>query len=288
MSSSMSNNMQTGHEIMRSNLIRDEKLLRLELDYTRQKYEHAGIKGGQVEAVVRDFLDRYLPAHNRVGHGEVFNIDGLRSRQTDLVVANEYHIALTSDWSEAQTYIIEAVQCAAEIKSKIENVDTDLRDYFDKAQTFKKLLINPDATYELRMLEGDLPRFGFRKPYFGFAFESKVSLPRVMQELRSWDEELRPVERPAIDALFVLDRGAVVNVGDGQGRIYSLTPSGQRRTGYVEWSGDDNLLLSNLLTWMFATMPMVHYYMHPASCYLEPNQHPGRLELLDDGTLSRR
>ena len=53
-----------------------------------------------------------------------------------------------------------------------------LRDYFDKAQTFKKLLINPDATYELRMLEGDLPRFGFRKPYFGFAFESKVSLPR--------------------------------------------------------------------------------------------------------------
>ena len=237
MSSSMSNNMQTGHEIMRSNLIRDEKLLRLELDYTRQKYEHAGIKGGQVEAVVRDFLDRYLPAHNRVGHGEVFNIDGLRSRQTDLVVANEYHIALTSDWSEAQTYIIEAVQCAAEIKSKIENVDTDLRDYFDKAQTFKKLLINPDATYELRMLEGDLPRFGFRKPYFGFAFESKVSLPRVMQELRSWDEELRPVERPAIDALFVLDRGAVVNVGDGQGRIYSLTPSGQRRTGYVgvEW-----------------------------------------------------
>ena len=288
MLSPKSNNVRSGHEIMKSSLIREERLLRLELDYTRQKYKHAGIKGGQVEAVVRDFLGRYLPAHNRVGHGEVFNIDGLRSRQTDLVVTNEYHVALTSDWSEAQTYIIEALQCAAEIKSTINNVDIDLRDYFEKAQTFKKLLIDPEARYELRMLEGDLPRFGFRKPYFGFAFESKVSLPRIKQELRSWDEELRPVERPAIDSLFVLDRGAIVNVGDGQGRLYSLSPSGQRQTGYVEWSGDDNLVLSNLLTWIFATMPMIHYYMHPASLYLEPNPRPGRLELLDDGKLVRR
>lgn len=279
-----SNDAPSGHEVMMNGLIREERLLRLELDYARQKFEHAGIKGGTVEAAFRDFLGRYLPAHNQVGHGEVFNIDGLRSKQTDLVVTNEHHIALTSDWGSAQSFIVEAVQCAAEIKSTIRDVSRDLRDYFEKARRFKNLLVNPDA---VQLLEGDR-RFGWRKPYFGFAFESKVGLPRILQELRAWNEELRPVERPAIDGLFVLDRGAILDVGDGQGRLYALSPSGRRLTGYVESTGGKNTVLADLLTWMLVTMPKVHYRMHPATLYLTPNPRPGRLELLDDGKLVRR
>ncbi len=268
---------------MRSSLIREERLLRLELAYIRQRYEHAGIKGGQAEVAFRDFLSRYLPTHNRIGHGEVFNIDGLRSKQTDLVVSNDYHVALTSDWALPQSFIIEAVQCAAEIKAGINDVNTHLRDYFDKAKAFKKLLVSPDA---VRMIEGDR-KFLFRRPYFGFAFESKVSLPRIVEELKSWDEELRPVERPAIDGLFVLDRGTILDVGDGQGRLYALSPSGQRLTGYVQSDGGKETVLADLLTWVFATMPKVHYHMHPAGLYLSPNP-AGRLELTDDGELVRR
>ena len=153
-------------------LSREEKRLRIELEDIRKKYDHAGNKGGQVENIVRDFLSRYLPTHNRVGHGEVFNVEGLRSRQTDLVITNKYHAALTSDWNEAQTFIIEGVECAAEIKSTIKSVDTDLRDFFDKARIFKKMLIEPELGMQARMELEDASRFVWRKPFFGFAFES--------------------------------------------------------------------------------------------------------------------
>ena len=124
----------------------------------------------------------------------MFNIDGLRSKETDLVITNDYHVALTSDWNEAQTFIIESVECAAEIKSVIKDVDT-LRDYFEKARTFKKMFVDPDLGTQARMHSDNVRRFYWRKPYFGFAFESQVSLDRIIQELSSWDKELRPIER---------------------------------------------------------------------------------------------
>ena len=192
----MNENMLSGYDIMAGILSREEKRLRLELQDIRQKYQHPGNKGDLVEAIIRDFLSRYLPAYNRVGHGEVFNIEGLRSKQTDLVVTNEYHVALTSDWTEPQSFIIESVECAAEIKSTINDVDTDLRDIFEKAKTFKSMFIEPDQGMEARLQPDDTTRFLWRKAYFGFAFESKVSLDRIIRQLKLWDEELRPVERP--------------------------------------------------------------------------------------------
>ena len=269
-------------------LNREEKRLRLELEDIRRKYEHAGNKGGQIESVVRDFLSRYLPAYNRVGHGEVFNIEGLRSKQTDLVITNEYHVALTSDWSEAQTFIIEGVECAAEIKTTINAVDTDLRDIFDKAKTFKQMLIEPDLGMQARMNSNDVSRFIWRKPYFGFAFESQVSLDRIVQELRSWDEELRPIERPVVDSLFVLDRGGFMNMGTGEGSFYSIGRDGRKQSGYVILREGGEEVLTTLLTWILATMPKLQYFTHPAFAYLRPDQNQGRLRLTDDGTLSRQ
>ena len=52
-------------------LTREEQRLRVQLEDIRKKYVHAGNKGDQVEATTRDFLSRYLPPTNRVGHGEV-------------------------------------------------------------------------------------------------------------------------------------------------------------------------------------------------------------------------
>ena len=256
----------SGYEIMTGILSREEKRLRVELEDIRGKYEHAGNKGGQVEGIVRDFLSRYLPAYNRIGHGEVFNIEGLRSKQTDLVITNEYHVALTSDWSEAQTFIIESVECAAEIKSAINDVDT-LRDFFEKARTFKKMFIEPDQGIEVRMQIDDTRRFVWRKPFFGFAFESQVSLDRIIQELSSWDKELRPIERPVLDSFFVLNKGGFMHMGDGKGGLISLTEEGQRQTGYVRLREGGEQILTTLLLWLFATMPKIQYYTHPAFVY---------------------
>ena len=283
----MNEDMLSGYDIMAGILSREETRLRLELLDIRKKYEHPGNKGDQVESIIRDFLSQYLPAYNRVGHGEVFNIEGLHSKQTDLVVTNEYHVALTSDWTKAQTFIIESVECAAEIKSTINDVDTDLRDIFEKAKTFKSMFIEPGQGMEARLQPDDTRRFLWRKPYFGFAFESKVSLDRIIQELKSWDEELRPVERPVLDSLFILDRGGFMHMGSGQGRLVSIGSDGQRKTGYVALRKGGEQVLTTLLLWIYSTMPKIHYYTHPAFVYLTPNSSGGRLQLQDDGNLSR-
>ena len=277
----------SGHEIMTDILSGEEKRLRGQLEDIRKKYKHAGNKGDQVEATIRDFLSRYLPPVNRVGHGEVFSVEGLRSRQTDLVITNEHHVALTEDWGKAQTFIIESVECAAEIKSTISDVNTDLRDFFEKAKTFKQMFIEPDQGIEVRCQEEDFRRFIWRKPYFGFAFESQVSLDRILQELKSWDEDLRPVERPVLDSFFVLNRGGFMHMGNGKGRLVSLNKDDQPQTGYVRLRQGGEQVLTTLLLWIYATMPKINYATHPAFVYMRPNPHRGRLRLKDDGTLWR-
>ena len=277
----------SGHEIMTGILSREEQRLTVQLDDIRKKYEHAGIKGDHVESTIRDLLSRYLPPANRIGHGEVFNVEGLRSKQTDLVITNEYHMTPTEDWSEAQTFMIESVECAAEIKSTIRDVNTDLRDFFEKARTFKQMFIEPDQGIEVRCRDEDFRRFIWRKPYFGFAFESRVSLDRILQEFKAWDEELRPVERPVVDSFFVLNRGGFMHMGNGKGRLVLLNKDDQPQTGYVRLRQGGERVLTTLLLWIYATMPKINYYTHPAFVYMRPNPHRRRLRLKDDGTLLR-
>ena len=277
----------TGHQIMIDMLSREEQKLRVQLEEIRKRYRNPGNKGDQVVVTIREFLSRYLPPHNRLGHGEVFSIEGLRSKQTDLVITNEYHLALTDNWGEAQTFIIESVECAAEIKATITNVDTDLRDVFEKAKAFKQLFIEPEQGIEFRARDDDIPRFFWRKPFFGFAFESRVSVDRIVREIQSWENELRPVERPVLDSFFLLDRGGFMHMGNGKGRLVMQNKDGSPLTGYVKVGQQDGQVLTTLLLWIYSTMPKINYYTHPAFVYLGPSSPRSVLSLTDDVTLRR-
>ena len=280
----MANNSGTGYELMTATLSREGKQMRADLEKIREQYRHSGIKGDHAESVVRDFLGRYLPIYNRVGHGEVFNIDGLRSQQTDVVITNEYHAPLTGDWNRPQTFILEGVECGGEVKSLINDAD-DLKDCFVKARTFKSMFTDPSHA-EFRATEEDILRFVMRRPYFGFAFESRLSLDRIIELLNSWNEDLRPVERPVLDSLFVLNKGSVIHMGSGQGTLASETLDGRRIQGYLKTLVDGDPVLSNFLLWIHATMPKLHYYAHPVLNYLQPNPHIGPAHLSDDGKVT--
>ena len=92
--------MPTGYDIMAEILRREERRLAAELTDIRAKLDHTGNKGALAETAFRNFLRKYMPGNASVGHGEVFDIDGRLSKQTDIVVANEYHVPLQSDWEE--------------------------------------------------------------------------------------------------------------------------------------------------------------------------------------------
>ena len=266
-------------------LRREERRLVSELESIREKFRHAGIKGDRAEREFRDFLRRYMPGDTKVGHGEVFDIDGRVARQTDAVVANQYHVALQADWEEPQKFTIESVACAAEVKSSLTDVGS-LRDCFDKARAFKGLLMAPGQSMLLMDMRDDSRRFLQRRPYFAFAFESRLTLERICYEVISWDEELREVERPVLDGVFVLGKGALLHFGTGKGKLVVESAEGESLDGYRIWA--EGGVLTLLLLWMYAAMPRVIHFNHPVFPYLQPSRQPGKLWLNDRGKVERK
>lgn len=264
----------------------EERRLAGELTGIRAKFDHSGNKGALAETAFRNFLRKYMPGNASVGHGEVFDIDGRLSKQTDIVVANEYHVALQSDWEEPQRFTIEAVQCAAEVKSSLTDIDS-LRDCVDKARAFKRLLVAPEKSAIYMSMGDDERRFLDRRPYFTFAFESRLTLDTIYDALNAWDSDLRDVERPALDGLFVLDRGVLIHLGTGKGKLVMKTDDGQRVSGYVGFDKDGGVL-SRLLLWMYGAMPRIIEFQHPVFPYLQPRTESGNLWLNDRGEIERR
>ena len=277
----------SGHEIFKAQVLREGKGLRTDFEKIREKFSSADIKGSGFERILRAFLRGYLPY--RVGHGEVFSIEGFESRQADVVIANEYHVALRENWDDPQKFIIESVECAAETKSVIASVDGELHDIFVKAKAFKKLIVEPDVVKGsvITVPPSEARRFVWRRPYFAFAFDSKVSLSRLMMKLEEWDQkELRSVERPVVDGLFVLDKGAFCYWGKpAESRIFRVDGNNTPVTGYHPFPDTGKEVLSNLLMWLYAVMPRLKYAHDPVSHYLQPSQRTGRLRLQEDGSL---
>ena len=279
--------MATGYDIMMRILREDEGRLASELRGVRATFDQAGIKGAGVEHGFREFLRRYMPRNTGVGHGEAFDIDGRVSKQTDVVVANEYHVALRPGWDEPQKFTIESVECAGEVKSTLTDQDA-VRDCFDKARAFKRLLMNPDLTHMGMSMGDDERRYLHRRPYFAFAFESRLTLETIWEKLTVWDEGLRQVEQPAVDGVFVLDRGTLLHMGRGKkGRLSMKGADGERLGGYLPFPADGGVL-TRLLFWMYAAMPRVQHFGHPVSSYLQPISEAGRLWLNDRGEVERK
>ena len=274
-----------GYDIMAGILQREEGRLIAELADIRAKFTHSGNKGAMAEHEFREFLRRYMPGDTRVGHGEVFDIDGRLARQTDVVVANKYHVALQADWEQPQKFTIETVQCGAEVKSSLTGLDS-LRDCFEKAKAFKGLLETSGPSILMPMGDDDR-RFLLRRPYFAFAFESRLTLQTIYGALTAWNEELREVERPVLDGLFTLDRGGLTHMGTGKGQLFIEGEDGERLTGYVGFTRDGGVL-TRLLVWMYGVMPMTIPFRHPVFPYLQPSGESGTLWLNDQGRVERR
>ena len=275
-----------GQSIMRRLLEQESAQMMTELLRIRESFTHGGNRGGEAEATIREFFRKHLPLHFRVGHGEVFNKDGRRSRQTDVVVINQDHPPLFSDWERANMFIIEGVAAGGEVKTALQSVD-DLRETFDKGTAFKCILVQPQAQSMMFGKDEDIARFVNRRPYFAFFFESKLGLKRIKQELDEWNNELREIERPSIDAVFVLDRGSIIHFGNGDGTLKLRLPDGTEGRGYHIRTDHHERVLPSILLWIFTSMPRVWMWTPPIVDYLIQEEAGGELSLDDNGRLSR-
>jgi len=98
--------------------------MRADLAAIRARFEQSGNKGSSVEEVMRSFLRDYLPRRLEVGHGEVIDTFGQRSRQTDVVLATEDH-PYTFKPESPGLFFVEGVAAAAEVKSVLTSGELD-------------------------------------------------------------------------------------------------------------------------------------------------------------------
>ncbi|GAD88970.1 hypothetical protein VHA01S_013_00070 [Vibrio halioticoli NBRC 102217] len=243
-----------------------QKRMELNLQEIRESLSHSGDRGSSAEGVVREFLCSYLPPYNRIGEGEIIDINGAQTTQLDLIITNEYHPTL-NDLSGPEMFIIEGVACVGEVKTKLNSQDIDT--LIQSCITYKSLKPELQDGMSVHGNRSDIFRFVDHRPYFIFAFESQLAIATIHQKLRDYYlENGTPVEQQ-IDAVFCLDRGTIWNFGDGTGS-YQYKVSNISQPGLHITNQTNDGVLFDLMSWISSVIPRYTYPRAPIQRYLAP------------------
>lgn len=257
-------------ERLRDILTLNEQRLRAALNEARAMFEHRGVRGGHVEEAVRDFLGAHLSRRFDVGHGEVFDRYGHRAAQTDVLILSEDQ-PFRFPPRQAGSYIVEGVAPAGEVKSRLDS--SSLTDCLDKARAFRALALSIPEGAMISAPKSDLDRYYSSHPYFAVAVESSMTIPRILERLardRSASEALR-----SLDALFVLDMGAFIDFGDGEGSLKFQLPDGAFATGW-QWVAPPERVLAELFVWLHAIMPKYQTWRSATVAYFVNDGSPAK------------
>jgi len=255
-----------------------DKKLSLSLEEIRASYNHNGDRGSVSEAVFRDFLREYLPPLNRVGEGEVVDLREQISTQLDVIITNEYHPYL-NDLKKPGLFIIEGVACAGEVKTNLNSHDIDV--IINSSIRYKMLTPKVQTGASAFGNKSDIHRFIEHRPYFLFAYESQMTITTIHKKLVSYySANSIPVEHQ-IDGVFCLNRGAIVNFGDGEGSYVFLTPDKRSLPGLIVTKNKGEEVLLDLMSWLSVSIPKFTLPSSPLSQYLV-NQISSQPKLIND------
>jgi hypothetical protein len=226
-----------------------------------------------VERAFREFLERHLPRSLSVGHGEVVDMHGNRSAQSDVVVLNEDQpLGLAGPSSDPGVFIIEGVSAVGEVKSVL--TKSSLDDAIRKGAQLKSLRVQELGGSEYHGPVEDANRFGVAPPFFVMAFEASIAdatlfstlvdSPMVGPSPSINARGVQTAQLPALDGLFVLGTDiAVVHTGQNQGAITAGNAS-----DYPWAKMQRNSPLTAFLFWLHSTMPRWRRRGLPSTQYL--------------------
>lgn len=252
-----------------------EKQLMSTLEHARASFQHAGLRGDQVEAAVREFLGKHLPLLSFVGTGEIIDSSSKVSHQTDIVITNTWH-PFQYGLHEPGVYLIEGVAAAGEVKSCLTHKDLD--DALQKGRAFKDLHnrvakgTDDQLTEVLEVTSA---------PFFVVAFETRVAAETLiarLAEATTYTDDGNKISSP-VDAVFILKKGACIDYGDGnqqyRSRYPTKTPLGDLDISGWCWYSLDNVL-TRLLAWLHGSISF-DSCAHPSAIlrYLQPPGQPG-------------
>lgn len=253
------------NDIFRQKLFLMDKQFEFKLSEIQTSLAHNGNRGSSAEATMRAFLRNYLPLSNRIGEGEIVDTKGNTTTQLDIIIANENQPYI-NEIGTPGLYIIEGIDCAGEIKTNLNS--NDILTIIKSCKRFKELQINFTGGMSY-FNKSDERRFVKRKPYFVFAFKSQMTIETIYKKLISYYQKNNiPIEFQ-IDGFFCLDRGTIINFGDGKGSFKWLYHNDNTSAkGFVITKNNEEGILLELMTWLSSVIHKIIYYHSPLSKYL--------------------
>ncbi|MEO1622289.1 MAG: DUF6602 domain-containing protein [Cyanobacteria bacterium J06632_3] len=222
----------------------------------RMKFSHSSNKGTSLESVFRQFLASYLPRTKAIGHGEIVDSFGARSPQVDVVITFDHHPYTFSE-TEPGLFFIEGVAAVGEVKSQL--TSDELRKTIAHSKKVKALKRYISKGSALRIPKGFDARFMLFPPYFLFAYESQISLPKILKILQEEQHNVDDANALAgtrfVDGVFVLNRGFTIDFIPGS-MIKGVQASKEIDRGWLHFEPDS---LRPLLDWLYTTIYEMDY-----------------------------
>ena len=100
----------------------------------------------------------------------------------------------------------------------------------------------------------DIIRFHDHRPWFLFAYESQLTLETIVERVQASATAKLSNHDMQVDAVFILDRGVAINLGDGTGSFGVARPDETRYTGWVINPNGEQTLFA-LIAWLSMVMP---------------------------------
>lgn len=137
-------------------------------------YEHATTIGDIREFVIKDFLTKFLPNSVSVGTGQIFTIEGTRSKQIDIVISDSHYPSLRSETGSA-LFPAESVIATIEVKSTLDK--NSLEQALDNQMSVLNLGINLDRS----VVDNETHRVSWYNPNSHQILSSMISalMPRT-------------------------------------------------------------------------------------------------------------
>ena len=187
---------------------------KMQLDFAQQtaQIRHKGVKGYAREAIVRHFLEEYLPKFLSVGAGEIICTRGDRSMQTDLIIHDKFHSPNLIRMDDTRVFPVESVYAVIEVKSRLGKKELiQSVENIRKTKSLPKVAFYPWGkiveTYTIYGKEFDyFPMMGYL-----FAFTSS-QLSELVPLLDKTNTDLGIAPEHQIDVICVLNKGVVAHV----------------------------------------------------------------------------
>jgi hypothetical protein len=100
----------------------------------------------------------------------------------------------------------------------------------------------------------DVHRYYKNPPYFLFAYESQLTIETIATRVAATNHHENGRSGEAIDGVFVLGKGYVLNFGYGESAFVVQGPDGERLVGY--YHDDTTLPLLTLMQWLPLSMAL--------------------------------